>query len=1337
MTPRVMSQPLGVPVCSPILNEHTTSPKAHTPSIVGGCPTCVVNIGGVELEALIDTGSQVTTVSEDFFKLNFPAAQLKTLGWLQLTAANGLSIPYSGYLETDVVIAGTHVSSRGIIISKAARTIPGLIGMNVLRELSPETLAKLCLNPKLRAEAVVRGCVRVSGCREVRLPARSATLIKSSGPRCKKQVLVEPAHHLHGCLQVTPMVTLAPHGQYYVQVINVGQEDIWMKPRTLLGTCCAVDAIHDGSVQFQSTTVDEVVVTANFGGRTTEAAHCVETEQQIEGEKNLQDDKWMPDLSQSNLTEEQKSQATELLRKYQDVFSATDDGLGFTETVTHKIVTTDDEPVKLPFRRLPPAQYQEVKEHIRELLSRNVIRPSTSPYASPIVIVRRKDGNIRLCVDYRRLNVKTRRDAFPLPRVEESFDALNGARLFSSLDLTAGYNQVAVDPTDIHKTAFTTPFGLYEYLRMPFGLCNSPSTFQRLMEICLGDHCYQSLLVYLDDILVFSTNFDEHLERLGLVFERLIQHGLRLKTSKCHLFKTETKFLGHVVSAEGIATDPTKTIAVQKWATPQTLRELRAFLGFCSYYRRFVKDFAKIAAPLHEAVSCAITNSKAGTKSDLQWGEAQQLAFDHLKSALTTPPVLAFAEFGQPFILETDASNRGLGAVLYQERDGQKKVVAYASRGLRGSERNMENYSSRKLELLAMKWAIVDKFREYLLGARFTVLTDNNPLAYLNSSKLGAIEQRWVSSLASFDFDVVYRSGKSNVAADGLSRLPNDVERQSEQQVAATCNRIAQTTALPDDLVSCGGKETIRVEQQIVRRDADRGNDGEVSTTATFPAFQSADLVMLQMSDPTVARLREIHEQGVPLSNAAWRNEPLEVQRWRKHWAKLRVINDLLHRIILSDDHIEIHQLILPSVMREEVLKACHEEMGHQGHNRTLQLVRQRCFWPGMSKDVDKWCAECERCTFAKCAARVRPPMESIIATRPLEILAIDYTVLEPSTNGMENVLVLTDVFSKFTQAIPTRDQTAKTTAKVLVRDWFVRFGVPARIHSDQGKTFESSIVAELCAIYGVRKSRTTAYHPQGNGQCERFNRTLHDLLRTLSPALKRKWDTHLPELVYAYNATPHSTTNLSPFFVMFGRDPKLPIDILLGRHQENDDWVTSHARVLKDAYRKAGERIEREAKSRKERYDTHAIAAPLRVGEQVLLRMHAFRGRHKIADKWNSSAYKIVGHVDGRNVYRVERADGTGGGKTVNRVDLKVLTYVREKGLAGKRLPTAEVQQPSCDLDDEDRVIVTITRPQFTVEDGAPPRPINRGSPSPPRPQVRRSDRTSAGRRRKWVEYD
>ena len=663
MTPRVMSQPLGVPVCSPILNEHTTSPKAHTPSIVGVCPTCVVNIGGVELEALIDTGSQVTTVSEDFFKLNFPAAQLKTLGWLQLTAANGLSIPYSGYLETDVVIAGTHVSSRGIIISKAARTIPGLIGMNVLRELSPETLAKLCLNPKLRAEAVVRGCVRVSGCREVRLPARSATLIKSSGPRCKKQ--------------------------------------------------------------------------------------------------------------------------------------------------------------------------------------------------------------------------------------------------------------------------------------------------------------------------------------------------------------------------------------------------------------------------------------------------------------------------------------------------------------------------------------------------------------------------------------------------------------------------------------------------------------------------------------------------GVPLSNAAWRNEPLEVQRWRKHWAKLRVINDLLHRIILSDDHIEIHQLILPSVMREEVLKACHEEMGHQGHNRTLQLVRQRCFWPGMSKDVDKWCAECERCTFAKCAARVRPPMESIIATRPLEILAIDYTVLEPSTNGMENVLVLTDVFSKFTQAIPTRDQTAKTTAKVLVRDWFVRFGVPARIHSDQGKTFESSIVAELCAIYGVRKSRTTAYHPQGNGQCERFNRTLHDLLRTLSPALKRKWDTHLPELVYAYNATPHSTTNLSPFFVMFGRDPKLPIDILLGRHQENDDWVTSHARVLKDAYRKAGERIEREAKSRKERYDTHAIAGPLRVGEQVLLRMHAFRGRHKIADKWNSSAYKIVGHVDGRNVYRVERADGTGGGKTVNRVDLKVLTYVREKGLAGKRLPTAEVQQPSCDLDDEDRVIVTITRPQFTVEDGAPPRPINRGSPSPPRPQVRRSDRTSAGRRRKWVEYD
>ena len=389
------------------------------------------------------------------------------------------------------------MAGRGIIIAKTARTIPGLIGMNVLRELPTETLVQLFINATPKCETTIRGSVRVVCCRDVRIPARAVTLITASGPRSAEAVFVEPTRNLNGGLQVTPMVTMAPCGCYHVHVFNMSADEIWLKPRTLLGHCCPVDMVDDGSVQFKRAKIDEIVVSSNAIDSTdTYLSHLDETAQ-IFNEADKQPDFLGPDLSQSYLTGEQRCQALALLQKHRDVFSATDDDLGFTETVTHKIVTTDNEPVKQLFRRLPPAQYQEVKEHIRDLLNRNIIQASTSPYASPIVIVRKKDLSIRMCVDYRRLNTKTRKDAFPLPRVEESFDALNGATLFSSLDLTAGYNQVAVDPEDIHKTAFTTPFGLYEYLRMPFGLCNSPSTFQRLMEICPGYQCYQYYSVHI------------------------------------------------------------------------------------------------------------------------------------------------------------------------------------------------------------------------------------------------------------------------------------------------------------------------------------------------------------------------------------------------------------------------------------------------------------------------------------------------------------------------------------------------------------------------------------------------------------------------------------------------------------------------------------------------------------------------------------------------------------------------------------------------------------------------------------------------------------------------
>lgn len=319
---------------------------------------------------------------------------------------------------------------------------------------------------------------------------------------------------------------------------------------------------------------------------------------------------------------------------------------------------------------------------------------------------------------------------------------------------------------DRTKTAFTTPFGLYEYVRMPFGVCNGPATFQRLMQVTTSDVIFQILLVYLDDILVFSETFEQQLERLETVLKRLADTGLKVKLQRCAFLQQSVKFLGHQISAEGVGMDPSKVSAVKNWKVPTTSKELQSFLGFCSYYRRFIQGFSQIAGLLHDLVNKCSGVKKTGT----MWTPECDSSFEQLKEKLTSAPILGFADFTQPFILETDASQHGLGALLCQRQGDTKRVIAYASRRLRQDERNDRNYSSMKLELLALKCAVAEKFRSYLLGSKFVVLTDNNPLCHLQTVKLGAIEQRWVAQLSVFDFEVKYRPGSSNAAADALSR---------------------------------------------------------------------------------------------------------------------------------------------------------------------------------------------------------------------------------------------------------------------------------------------------------------------------------------------------------------------------------------------------------------------------------------------------------------------------------------------------------------------------------------------------------------------------------------
>lgn len=844
-------------------------------------------------------------------------------------------------------------------------------------------------------------------------------------------------------------------------------------------------------------------------------------------------------------------------------------------------------------------------------------------------MVRKKDGSWRFCVDYRKLNSVTHKDAFPLPRIEETLTSMTRAEWFSTLDLASGYWQVEVDPRDREKTAFTTPLGLFEFQRMPFGLCNAPATFQRLMQQCLSGQITESLLVYLDDIIVYSPDFATHLKHLDEVFERLWRHGLKLRPDKCKLFHRQVKFLGHVVDTKGVQPDPEKVTAVTDWPVPTTAKQLKAFLGLAGYYRRFISGFAKIARPLN-VLLVGIPNDKRLGSHPLSWSPECQTAFDTLKDSLTKAPILAYADFTQPFVLYTDASHHGLGAVLAQVQQGRERVIAYASRSLHPAERNDSNYSSSKLELLALKWAITEKFKDYLTGAKFVVYTDNNPVAHLQSARLGAVEQRWVAQLASFDFEVKYRAGKENVNADALSRFP--------------------TTLAAPNRTACETTDTTTLTVNATEADETSG-------------YSSQEWAAEQKRDPDIQVVWRYVEQNTIPSHSERKRLSAGVAGLMRQLKRLCVQNGTLCRKLVDPNTHELRfQIVCPVKTRQEVWRRYHEATAHAGAERTLSSLRRHFFWIGMEKEVRGFQSGCVTCSLQKDRAEPRAPLSPIDVSYPLEVVALDFLSLGRPNDNYQNILVMIDMFTRYAWAVPTKDQTAKTTVRAIWSHVIQTFGCPARFHSDQGPNFESDLMKQLCDLYGVAKSRTTPYHPAGNGRVEKMNQTLLNMLRTLEREKQCRWPEYLPELLQAYNNTVHSATGFAPSYLMFGRHLRLPVDEKLGTITDRptgnlDGWVRDHYQKLSHAYDLARKKMRQIAEESKRCYDRKARAAPLLIGERVCVRNRNRQGQGKLHPGWDPEPQIILETVGETGLlYRI-RPERGGKERVFHRNSLKLCT--------------------------------------------------------------------------------
>lgn len=462
------------------------------------------------------------------------------------------------------------------------------------------------------------------------------------------------------------------------------------------------------------------------------------------------------------LSDDQRKQLFSVLEKHRACFPSSCRRYGTTNAAAHRIATTGVEPIRVAPRRCPPSAREEIRRQVFEMIEDGVAEESFSPWAAPVVLVKRKDGRLRFCVDYRRLNEVTVKDAYPLPRVDDLLDHVGDARIFTSLDLASGYWQVPVHPEDREKTAFVTPDGLYQFRQMPFGLCNAPATFQRLMDRVLGRLKWEMCLVYMDDVLIFGAGFREHLARLDSVLSAVQSAGLTLNISKCRFCVREIAYLGHILSDGNIRPDERNIQAIMSIQRPQNVSEVRSFLGAAGYYRRFVHNFAQLERPLAHLLK---------KKTEWKWSGEQEQAFEAIKRAVVGPAVLRVFSQSAETILRTDASGVGLGAVLAQVVDGVERPVLFLSRRLTDVE---TRYHSNEQECLALTWAL-ERLRAYLLNRRFTVFTDNTALKWLWAKQATSGKfARWVVQLQEFDFVISHVSAAQNKVADCLSRSPTD-----------------------------------------------------------------------------------------------------------------------------------------------------------------------------------------------------------------------------------------------------------------------------------------------------------------------------------------------------------------------------------------------------------------------------------------------------------------------------------------------------------------------------------------------------------------------------------
>ncbi|CAF1317570.1 unnamed protein product [Rotaria sordida] len=932
-----------------------------------------------------------------------------------------------------------------------------------------------------------------------------------------------------------------------------------------------------------------------------------------------------------------KQQLRSILHKHMKLFDTSKVTQANTP-IQHTINTGDSLPVSSrPYPRTIE-QRRELQDEIQKMIQTNQIRPSNSPWSSPVIIHKKKDGGIRFLVDYRKLNSVTKKDCFPQPTTEELLHRLGGHRFYTKLDLKSGYFQLPIHEKDKEKTAFITQDGLWEFNVLPQGIMNGPPTFQRTMHNLLGYGRWDYVMVYLDDILIFSRSFDEHKKHLNEILSILAKANFQVNPDKCSIAVQEIDFLSHTVNEQCIKPNGDKIKAIIDLPAPKTLTEANEFLGKINWYRKFIPDFARIAAPLHK-----VTNKTKHHRHEFTWGPDQQQSVDEFKRILTTFPLfLEYPDLSTPFVLTTDASDIGIGGILRQDTPNGTKINYFKSRVLNDTERKYDTFEK---EALAIFWCI-SELRPYIGDSNFIVETDHKPLENFHNKQINNKRvMNWLFKLQDILPQIIavkYRAGANNSAADYISRhfppsasitinpatinvthddWPIGDQHWSEEVPKPQRTQFIQPSISKNTCIRNAG---INAEINAVTTRAQSKLQAQlrspsVHTSSTSQSTCSSPSTANQLYDFSLSRIRSEQAHDVTIQQI------IQQIRNNRHYESFIIQQGILYKLARRDDT-TIKLVYAPSKLIPELMAAYHDHplSGHFGTGRTWSTLRNTYYWPRMKDTITSYIKSCDKCSQFN-VDRHKPPgfLQSIQPPNDVfQILGMDWwgpTTI--SLSGNRYVLVITDRLSGYVFAKASPTNTAQDSARILMEEIILVHGSPDVIITDQGTHFQNELMQAISHLVGCKHIFSTPYHPQTNGQTERWNSTFVTQIAKYCNTDQNNWDTFLPSIVYAYNNGIHSSTGFSPYQLAFGRRPRHPFNPPASTfvfNKPHDYWMQV-IQYRNAALKQAKENIIHQQELSKIRFDKNRSHPNFVPGDLVWMKI--FVGRHKLKARYTGPA--------------------------------------------------------------------------------------------------------------------